>query len=114
MHAISRWLAAASSALLLAAVPGAAMAQSTTQAKPPAANPAEKPALKVTISGYHSASGTVAQNQELAKQRAFTVRDSLLAAGVAESRVVLAKPQQTQANPAGEDHDSRRVEVTLK
>jgi photosynthetic reaction center cytochrome c subunit len=74
----------------------------------------DKPALKVTISGYHSASGTVAQNQELAKQRAFTVRDSLLAAGVAESRVVLAKPQQTQANAAGEDHDSRRVEVTLK
>lgn len=74
----------------------------------------EKPALKATISGYHSASGTLAQNQELAKQRAFTVRDALLAAGIAESRVTLARPAQTQANPAGEDFDSRRVEVTLK
>jgi photosynthetic reaction center cytochrome c subunit len=74
----------------------------------------QKAALKATISGYHSASGTLAQNQELAKQRAFTVRDALLAAGVAESRVVLQKPQQVQANAAGEDFESRRVEVTLK
>lgn len=75
---------------------------------------ADKPALKATISGYHSASGTLAQNQELAKQRAFTVRDALLAAGIAANRVVLQKPQQVQANAAGEDHDSRRVEVTLR
>lgn len=71
-------------------------------------------ALKATISGYHSASGTLAQNQELAKQRAFTVRDALLAAGIAQDRVILDKPQQTQANAAGEDHDARRVEVTLQ
>jgi photosynthetic reaction center cytochrome c subunit len=73
-----------------------------------------KPTVQATISGYHSAAGTVAQNQELAKQRAFTVRDSLLAAGIAESRVVLAKPQQTEANVAGEDPTARRVEVTIK
>ncbi len=72
------------------------------------------PALKATISGYHSAAGTLAQNQELAKQRAFTVRDSLMAAGIAEARVTLAKPQQTSANVAGEDPTSRRVEVTIK
>ena len=70
--------------------------------------------LKATISGYHSASGTLAQNQELAKQRAFTVRDALLAAGIAESRVVLAKPQQTAGNVSGEDPSSRRVEVTVQ
>lgn len=69
---------------------------------------------KATISGYHSASGTLAQNQELAKQRAFTVRDALLAAGIVADRVVLEKPQQTQANTAGEDYGSRRVEVTLQ
>lgn len=74
----------------------------------------KEPGLKATISGYHSASGTAAQNQELAKQRAFTVRDALLAAGIAESRVVLSRPQQVQANAAGEDFDSRRVEVMLK
>jgi photosynthetic reaction center cytochrome c subunit len=67
-----------------------------------------------TISGYHSASGTLAVNQELAKQRAFTVRDALLAAGVAEARVKLDKPRQTEANVAGEDAVARRVEVTVR
>lgn len=70
--------------------------------------------LRATISGYHSASGDRAANEELAKQRAFSVRDALLAAGVATDRVVLDKPGETQANVAGEDHDARRVEVTLR
>ena len=71
------------------------------------------PNAQVTISGYHSAAGTLAQNQELAKQRAFSVRDSLVGAGVAATRVNLAKPQQTTGNVAGEDPASRRVEVTI-
>ncbi len=70
--------------------------------------------LKATISGYHSASGTLTQNQELAKQRAVTVRDALLAAGIAEARVSLAKPQQMAGNVSGEDPASRRVEVTVQ
>jgi photosynthetic reaction center cytochrome c subunit len=74
---------------------------------------AERTRTSVTISGYHSATGNAAHNHELAKQRAFTVRDALLAAGIAESRVVLAKPIQEQANIAGEDPAARRVEVTL-
>ncbi len=73
-----------------------------------------KPGANAVISGFHSASGTLAQNQELAKQRAFTVRDSLLAAGIAEARVVLQKPQQTEANVAGEDPTARRVEITVQ
>jgi photosynthetic reaction center cytochrome c subunit len=73
-----------------------------------------KPAARATVSGYHSAAGTLAQNQELAKQRAFNVRDSLLAAGIPAARVQLDKPQQTGANVAGEDPTSRRVEVTVK
>lgn len=73
-----------------------------------------RPDAKAVISGYHSASGTLAQNQELAKQRAFAVRSALAAAGIAESRVVLEKPQQTEANIKGEDARSRRVEVTVK
>jgi photosynthetic reaction center cytochrome c subunit len=72
------------------------------------------PAGKAVISGYHSATGELAANQELAKQRAFTVRDSLLAAGIAESRVVLEKPAQAEANLAGEDPAARRVEVAIK
>jgi photosynthetic reaction center cytochrome c subunit len=75
---------------------------------------AGSPALTATISGYHSAAGTLAQNQELAKQRAFAVRDAMRAAGIAEGRVILAKPQQTEANVAGEDPTARRVEVALR
>jgi photosynthetic reaction center cytochrome c subunit len=67
-----------------------------------------------TISGYHSAAGTLTANQELAKQRAFAVRDALVAAGVPATRVQLEKPQQTEANIAGEDPVARRVEVTLR
>jgi photosynthetic reaction center cytochrome c subunit len=72
------------------------------------------PAITATISGYHSASGELASNQLLAKNRAFSVRDSLLAAGVATERVKLDKPLQAEANLAGEDPAARRVEVTLK
>jgi photosynthetic reaction center cytochrome c subunit len=70
---------------------------------------------KLVISGYHSASGELASNQELAKQRAFAVRDVLKsAAGVDEDRVMLEKPQSAQANLAGEDPEARRVEVLVK
>jgi photosynthetic reaction center cytochrome c subunit len=73
-----------------------------------------KPDLKAVISGYHSASGTLATNQDLAKRRAFAVRDMLTASGIAADRVVLEKPQQVQANAAGEDAESRRVEVSTR
>ncbi|MDZ7589696.1 MAG: photosynthetic reaction center cytochrome PufC [Rubrivivax sp.] len=73
-----------------------------------------QPKAKASISGYHSAAGELAANQELAKQRAFTVRDSLVGAGIATSRVVLEKPVQAEANLAGEDPAARRVEVTVK
>lgn len=70
---------------------------------------------QLVISGFHSATGDLATNQELAKQRAFAVRDVLKqGAGVDEARVVLEKPQSTQANLAGEDPEARRVEVLVK
>jgi photosynthetic reaction center cytochrome c subunit len=72
------------------------------------------PAAKLEISGFHSASGDLAQNQELAKQRAFAVRDAVKAAGIAEDRLVLAKPQSAEANLAGEDPKARRVDVAIK
>jgi photosynthetic reaction center cytochrome c subunit len=75
---------------------------------------AANPAKKVLISGYHSASGELAANQELAKQRAFSVRDTLQAAGITANRVVLDKPLQTEANISGEDPVARRVEVTIR
>jgi photosynthetic reaction center cytochrome c subunit len=79
-----------------------------------AASLAANPATKVTISGYHSASGDLASNQELAKNRALSVRDALTASGIDAKRVVLSKPLQTEANIAGEDPVARRVEATVK
>jgi outer membrane protein OmpA-like peptidoglycan-associated protein len=69
---------------------------------------------KARISGYHSVAGNLEHNHELAKQRAFTVRDAMLAAGVPEARVILAKPAQTAANLSGEDPEARRVEVVIE
>jgi photosynthetic reaction center cytochrome c subunit len=73
-----------------------------------------KPGAKASISGFHSASGELAANQQLAKDRAVKVRDAIVAAGVAPGRVVLDKPLQTEANLSGEDPAARRVEVTIR
>ncbi len=66
---------------------------------------------KVLISGFHDASGDPVMNAELAKQRAVAVRDLLTAAGVAEDKIELKKPEQTQAD--GSAAEARRVEVIL-
>jgi outer membrane protein OmpA-like peptidoglycan-associated protein len=73
-----------------------------------------QPRAVAAVSGYHSASGDLASNQALARQRATSVRDALLAAGVAPARVKLDKPLQAEANLVGEDPAARRVEVTLQ
>ena len=66
---------------------------------------------KVLVSGFHDASGDPAKNAELAKLRAFAVRDALVGLGVAQDRVELKKPEEaTAAGPAAQ---ARRVEVTL-
>jgi K(+)-stimulated pyrophosphate-energized sodium pump len=67
---------------------------------------------KAVISGYTDASGDPAKNEELAKQRAFAVRDTLKAAGVAEDRVELKKPEAMTGS--GDAAQARRVEVTLQ
>ena len=71
------------------------------------------PKAKATISGYHSATGDMAHNQELAKNRAVAVEGALKQAGIEEVRVILVKPIAVQANVAGEDASARRVEVTV-
>ena len=66
---------------------------------------------KAVVSGFHDATGDAALNAELAKQRAFAVRDALQALGVAEDKVELKKPEETTAS--GSNAEARRVEVTL-
>jgi K(+)-stimulated pyrophosphate-energized sodium pump len=67
--------------------------------------------LKVNVSGFADKTGNAAQNLELAKQRAFAVRDALKSAGVAEDRIILAKPTEVIVG-AGQDAEGRRVEIS--
>ncbi len=67
---------------------------------------------KAVISGYTDPSGDPAKNAELAKQRAFAVRDLLKAGGVADDKVELKKPEDIKAG-ATSPAEGRRVEVTL-
>jgi K(+)-stimulated pyrophosphate-energized sodium pump len=72
----------------------------------------ETPDLKVDISGFADKTGNAEQNFELAKQRATVVRDALTAAGVAQDRVNLKKPEQVILG-AGQDAEGRRVEISV-
>ena len=67
---------------------------------------------RLVVSGFHDTTGSAQANEELAKQRAFAVRDALKAAGVAEDRIELSKPQETSGGTDG--RESRRVEVSAQ
>ena len=67
---------------------------------------------KLVISGYHDATGSATKNAELAKLRAFAVRDALKSAGVTENKIELKKPQVLSAT--GSNAEARRVEVALQ
>lgn len=69
-------------------------------------------AARVALSGYVDASGNAATNAELAKHRAFAVREALLAAGVPAEAVELRKPQQITAG--GSPDEARRVDLLLQ
>ena len=64
------------------------------------------------ISGYHDVTGDPAKNEELAKQRAFAVRDALKALGIGDDKLDLKKPEVTTAT--GSNAEARRVEVSLQ
>ena len=70
-----------------------------------------KAGQKAVISGYHDSTGNLAQNQELAKKRAFSVRDALVALGVPAEQIELKKPEQSAGS--GNNAEARRVEVVL-
>jgi K(+)-stimulated pyrophosphate-energized sodium pump len=67
---------------------------------------------KAVVSGYTDATGDAAKNEELAKQRAFAVRDALKAAGIAEDKIELKKPETLAGS--GSNAEARRVEVALQ
>ena len=72
-----------------------------------------KPAGKFALSGYVDPSGDPVKNAELAKLRAFAVRDAFKAAGVAEDKIELKKPEDLTAG-ATSAAEGRRVEVSLQ
>jgi outer membrane protein OmpA-like peptidoglycan-associated protein len=72
---------------------------------------AAKGGARLVLSGFHDATGDPAFNAELAKQRAFAVRDALTGAGVAESNLELKKPEVTTGT--GANAEARRVEVVI-
>ena len=67
---------------------------------------------KVAISGYVDTSGDPVKNAEIAKLRAFAVRDLLKSIGVADEKIELKKPENIMAG-ATSFADGRRVVVTL-
>jgi K(+)-stimulated pyrophosphate-energized sodium pump len=69
------------------------------------------PSARVDISGYTDPSGDAAKNAELAKERAKAVRDALEAAGVAQDRINMKKPETVTGSGSAEQ--ARRVEVNL-
>lgn len=72
---------------------------------------AAKSGKRLTLSGFHDATGDPAFNAELARQRAIVVRDALAGAGVAEAAMELRKPVQTTGT--GANAEARRVEVMI-
>lgn len=70
------------------------------------------PGSKARISGYHDATGGAAANEEIAKVRAQTVQELLLANGIAQERIVLEKPVLTTGD--GPAEEARRVEVLVE
>ena len=64
----------------------------------------------VAITGHTDKTGDPAANEELAKQRALAVRDALMAAGVAESSIVMQPP--TFVTGALNDREARRVDIS--
>ncbi len=65
----------------------------------------------VQLAGFVDATGDVTSSAELAKQRALAVRDALKSAGIAQARLLLAKPGNVQSGDTSDQ--ARRVEITL-
>jgi cytochrome c oxidase subunit II len=64
---------------------------------------------KVAITGYTDKTGNREANLELAKERAKAVRDALKAAGIAEDRINMKKPEEITGGT--DNKEARRVEI---
>ena len=67
---------------------------------------------KAVLSGFHDPRGNQAINEELAKNRAKSVREALKTAGIDEARIEMRKPESV--NGGGDLAEARRVEVSVE
>jgi outer membrane protein OmpA-like peptidoglycan-associated protein len=67
---------------------------------------------KAVLSGFHDPRGNQAVNEELAKNRAKSVREALKTAGIDEARIEMRKPESV--NGGGDLAEARRVEVSVE
>ncbi|WP_341646776.1 OmpA family protein [Thauera sp. SDU_THAU2] len=70
------------------------------------------PEANVLLSGFHDETGGAAVNAEVARQRALSVRDALVAAGVPEARVLMRRPAVTLGG--SDATEARRVEARVQ
>jgi K(+)-stimulated pyrophosphate-energized sodium pump len=87
-------------------------ADSAKSLEPVIASAKANAAAKVTLSGFHDATGDQAKNEELAKERAKAVREALKVAGITEDRIEMKKPEVVTGT--GDNAEARRVEVAVK
>lgn len=66
----------------------------------------------VAITGYTDRTGDENQNYELAKDRAYAVRDALVDAGVAKEKIVMDPPAFVVGS--GENEEARRVDIDVR
>jgi cytochrome c oxidase subunit 2 len=69
-------------------------------------------AAKAVLSGFHDSRGNKATNEELAKNRAKSVREALKTAGIDEARIEMRKPETV--NGGADLNEARRVEVSVE
>ena len=67
---------------------------------------------KALISGFVDPSGDPNKNSDLAKVRAFAVKDLLMSSGVTDKQIVMVRPNDIKAG-ATSAAEGRRVEVSL-
>ncbi len=70
------------------------------------------PQSRALLSGFHDESGGAAINAEVARDRALSVRDALIAAGIDADRVLLRRPAVTLGG--SDAAEARRVEVRVQ
>lgn len=70
------------------------------------------PKASALLSGFHDETGGAAVNAEVAKNRALSVRQALIAAGVPAERVLMRRPAVTLGGT--DAAEARRVEVRVQ